>query len=64
MSQPSGSKVVGPCRYCGKRYMLTNFMRRKNPVRDASGRLLDDTHKIACHRKNGEPTRIPTGGES
>lgn len=50
MARPSGSKVVGPCPYCGKRYRLTNFMRRKDVERDAQGRLLSNTHLIACHR--------------
>lgn len=53
MSQPSGSKTVGPCPYCGQRYMLTNWMRRSGPHlgRDSEGRLLSNTHLIACHAK-------------
>lgn len=53
MAQPSGSKVIGPCPYCGERYKLTNWMRRhNNPERDEeTGRFLNNTHLIACHRK-------------
>lgn len=54
MAQPSGKKVVGPCPYCGERYMLTNWMKRHyQPVLDeATGRWLNDTHLIACHKKS------------
>ena len=43
----SGSKMVGPCPYCGQRYRLTNFMRRTG-LKDDQGRRLSDTHLIAC----------------
>lgn len=55
MSRNSGSKLVGPCRYCGKRYMLTNWMRKRRSERDENGFLLSDTHLIACHRKKPTP---------
>ena len=54
MSQPSGSKVIGPCPYCGERYKLTNWMRRQGAnaiYLPAFDRWLTDTHLIACHRK-------------
>lgn len=52
MSQPSGMKTVGPCPYCGKRYLLTNYMSRESlNLRDDNGRRLKDTHLIACYRK-------------
>lgn len=50
MSQPSGTHA-STCRYCGNRYQLTNWMKRKNLGRDDEGRLLGDTHQAACWRK-------------
>lgn len=46
MSQPSGTHA-STCRYCGNRYQLTNWMKRKNLGRDDQGRLLGDTHQSA-----------------
>jgi hypothetical protein len=39
------------CRYCGGRYMVTNFMRRKDLGKDDEGFLLEDTHQAACWKK-------------
>ncbi len=54
MSQPSGTHA-STCRYCGKRYQLTNWMKRKNLGRDDQGRLLGDTHQAACWKKLKAP---------
>lgn len=62
MARPSGSKVIGPCPYCGERYRLTNFMRRRNGNRDAQGRLLSNTHLIACHRRSTAAQKEKTRG--
>jgi len=52
MSRSSGTKFVGPCPYCGKRYLFTNYMsREKLALMDKAGRRLTDTHLIACYRK-------------
>lgn len=51
MSRNSGSRMAGPCPYCGQRYKLTNFMRRHDPAKDDQGRFLTDTHLRACWRK-------------
>ncbi len=59
MSRSSGQHMR-TCRYCGERYLLTNFMKRsgtwRNPevARDADGNILSDTHLIACYRKSKE----------
>jgi hypothetical protein len=45
------------CRYCGKGYTLTNFMKRQQPwhnLRDLDGKRLSDTHLIACATKAGK----------
>lgn len=52
MSQPSGTRT-STCRYCGERYKLTNWMKRKSlrNQRDDKGLLLEDIHQAACWRK-------------
>lgn len=61
MAHPSGTKVIGPCRYCGEHYVLTNWMRRRAGDRDEQGRWLSDTHLIACHRKHTAEVHAPNG---
>lgn len=61
MAHPSGTKAVGPCPYCGKRYVLTNWMRRHTTERDSDGRLLADTHLIACHEKTRQAGSTQVG---
>jgi len=38
------------CKVCGKRYRYTNYTRRRG-YRDLNGRLLRDSHEIACAKK-------------
>ena len=53
MSRNNGDHYVGPRPYCGKRYRLTNYMKRSKELkRGHDGRWLNNTHLIACHRKN------------
>ena len=52
MSRNAGEKVVGPCPYCGQRYMRTNWMKRGDGGKDEQGRPLADTHLISCHRRH------------
>ena len=56
MSQQSGSHAT-TCRYCGQRYHLTNWMKRKilRGQRDDQGRLLEDTHQAACWKTRQSP---------
>lgn len=56
MSQPSGSHSK-TCRYCGQRYHLTNWMKRKSlrNQRDDQGLLLEDTHQAACWKRRQSP---------
>ena len=49
MAQPSGM-IVMACKFCGRRYLRTNWMIRYG-VRGYDGRLLRDTHQIACNKK-------------
>lgn len=58
MSKNAGERMVGPCPYCGQRYMRTNWMKRSNGERDSAGRLLSDTHLIACHRRHIEESAV------
>jgi len=51
MARNAGERVIGPCPYCGERYMRTNWMKRSGMGRDAQGRPLSDTHLIACHKR-------------
>lgn len=51
MSRNSGSRVVGPCPYCGEKYNRTNWMRRNGQPKGPGGHILSDTHLIACARK-------------
>lgn len=51
MSRNAGERVVGPCPYCGQRYMRTNWMKRTNAGKDDQGRGLADTHLISCHKR-------------
>ena len=55
MSQPSGTRTL-TCRYCGKRYRRTNWMRRHGSKLGPDGLLLSDTHLIGCVKK-GKPCR-------
>lgn len=44
------------CPYCKQAYTFTNWMKRHGQ-RDANGKILDDTHLIACSKKQSEANR-------
>lgn len=57
MGRANGSRTR-TCPICGKYYTHTNFMTRRG-VRDKHGKLLDDTHRIACAKKRDKAEENP-----
>lgn len=53
MGRSSGTRNH-KCPYCGKPYVRTNWMVRYGHVAK-DGKLLSDTHLIACYRKHTTP---------
>ncbi len=47
--RPNGARMH-QCPWCKQSYQYTNYMRRHG-VRTTDGKILPDTHQIACYKK-------------